>query len=314
MSSRMSGMIAQSQRNAARDHCRRTSPGLLFAAGLLPRTMREAAWCVWAVIKQLNDILEPVAPPATEAGGEGGCCGGESIEQRAAVCESVLDYLFSGEATGKGELDGFHAAAEQFGLHRPPMSAMVEATAAAAGPKRIATWQRLRQNARQITEPVTLDLFRAFGEQPTGAQAEQAAAWASSIWLASQLGDFARHLRAGRLTLPLDDLVKFSVRESEVASFMEAGTSGGDARWRSLIEHHVERIALMHRGGAESLRLLRPEVRRAAATFGALMMARLDLVVEAGGDVFAAGLPELTLWQRMTRLPGSLRSIRALGV
>ena len=125
-----------------------------------------AAYCLAAVGRQIVEIAVPgVAggerdkPTGRSAGGatevsdaadvDAGCAcceGGESGEQRRAVCMAVLDHLYSGQPTGKPELDGFSQIAEQFALPRELWDRLVEGLIERSAVRRYATWGRLRDH------------------------------------------------------------------------------------------------------------------------------------------------------------------------
>src|SRR6185295_8772142 len=85
---------------AARAMCRRAARELFFASHFLAREQRHALYVIHAVLGQLHEIVHHPGTAEQPA---------ETFEQKRAVCGSVLEHLWAGEATGKPELDGFHA-------------------------------------------------------------------------------------------------------------------------------------------------------------------------------------------------------------
>lgn len=309
------------QRRAGRDACRAASADLFFAAHFLPRIQRQAIYTLAAVGRQLRDILDPCpgggAPQAGESacsgvGGCATCAGGETPQQRRAVCAAVLDFLYSGQQTGKPELDGFVIVARHWDIPRALFDQWADGLATLAELKLYATWSRLRSVCNQAAGTAGLIAFRALRNEPRQPPAELeplVQSWAAAMQLAAMLSELGREVQRGRLALPLDDLVKFGLDRSEVTAMAQAGTAGGDGRWRALMAFEIARVRSLYRGGAGCLRWLPPPARRAAAILGETYLGRLAILERRGGDPFGRPIPA-TLWSRLARLPAAMQMAR----
>ncbi len=287
--------IDPDQYRAARDHARQAMPNVLFAARLLPRDQRFAALTIAAVVRQLGDIMAHEAE-----------CESESVEQRQGVCLSVLDHLYAGEPTGRGELDGFAAVAGRYELRREDFADMVEALAAMQNLRRIATWAKLRTLAARSYGSIARMTYRT---TCAGDNDQRIDAWAAAMLLIDMLERVGPDWRQGRLMLPLDDLVKCKLAERDIAGFVEANSAAGDARWHDLLELQAQRIANLCRGGATALTQLDPPLHRAWVVFGELQLARLDQLRSRHGTRFNEPL-RLSTWQRVARMPRAITALR----
>ncbi len=339
----------------ARRACFAAEPDLFFATHFLPKAQRHAVDSLAVVLAQLRQIMIPKcdspAKPLGHAAGGSSCatpadcadCGGESVERRREVCSAVLDYLLSGQSTGKPELDGFAAIACGAKLDRGELEGFCDGLAIEASLPRYATWKRLRQMCDQTAGAAALLAFAMLqcGMHPETPEAlespisplpnpiparrdeirnpkfpvrDQILAWGSALRMARLLDTVGQTVRAGRSTLPLDDLVKFHVKESEISALAAAGslTAGSDiaGRWGALMAFEIERVRRLYDGGVGCLAALPGASRRAAAIFGEMQMARLSRLERAGYDAFAQP-PNTNLWQRLAILPVALR--RAMG-
>lgn len=290
---------------ASRQVCRRTAPNIWFSSHFLPKDRRAVVYCVVSVYDQLRQIIN--SKGAADSEGEG-CCEEESPEKRKSVCHSVLDYLYRGEPTGKGELDGFHAVAQQYDLPRQPFDNLIDALIAEQSVQRYATWKRVNEQLNLTAGSAGELIVPAFaGDAITDTARHQIHAWCTAMRLAVILTHIPQQWKHGRLLLPLDDLVRFKLTEHDVSGFIEAKTCDGDPRWRDLMTFEADRARNLFRGGAQFLESINDQrVRRAVATLGVLYSALLETIERHNGDVFDLH-PQWSYWQRLKRYPRAVK-------
>jgi phytoene synthase len=293
---------------ALRRHARTTAPDVFFASHFAPRDRRADLYTLSAVVRQLSDVIVP-ATVAAPAGLEAtGCstCGEETPEQRRAVAHSVMDFLFSGDKTGKPELDAFTDMAARRDIQRADFNPLIEGLSLHATLRRYATWKRLRDVCDQTAGSVGLMTWRILGgPAPDATTRDQIVAFATACRLAVVLNTLGEQLAANRLMVPLDDLVKFSIIETQVRSFAAAQTTAGDPRWVELMRFEIDRVRKLYQGGSGALAALDSASRLAAAVYGETHLALLDKLAERGFDPFK-GPVRSGWWDRLRRLPSAV--------
>lgn len=283
---------------AARDHCRRTAPTLLLACGFLPKPRRHDVFTVWAVLHQLLDIMHC----------EGG---GESIEQRRDVCMSVLDYLFAGEVTGKGELDGFADCAARHQLPRRTFDDYVQGVAAQLAVKRYPTWKRLREHLDATAGGAAqLAVAALSGGALDETARSQAIAWGTALQLVQMLHEVASVWAQGRLVVPLDDLVACGLSEASIKQWCQAGRADDDG-WRRLVDRVDQRAHNLYQGGVRCFKGLDAPAARACAVMGESVMARLDALKRATANPFG-GQTKYGSLHRLRQLPRAMALVRSI--
>lgn len=335
--------IDRTHYRAAREACRAQEPDAFFASHFLPARDRPAVMIARAVVRQIVEIVDPDAkaqasacteestdqrakpraenPPGraageTASGGCAACGGGESPEQRRAVCAAVLDFLYSGQKTGKPELDGFHAVAAAYGLPREYFDRIANGLSAFLTTRRFATWNRLRQTVAVFAEAeaaLAFSVLRASRDPLTGTAAAQLSAWATALNIAARLPHVGTYWKRGRLVLPLEDLVKHGLAEGGIDGVLRCNEDRRlveprlDPRWVALMKHECDRVRTLHRGGAGWLQSLTPAGARAAAVFSDGIFARLERFEESGfAPARIASDPRASLWSRLARVPRAM--------
>ncbi len=260
---------------AAATVVRSYAPDWHFAASFLPRPQRRDALVLGAVLGQLHQVATYHEEHACAEGqcsgsgregcqsaGGGGCgenscgesgCGGD---QRLAVCQAIAAHLLAGEPTGRPELDAFAALAARVGITAEDLEPMYAQLLEDEHTARWATWSRLRGALWRGAGSVGVLMLRSLGQpsdsQWRDTQLEQARAWASGMALIARLekiGEIWR--RESRLVLPLDDLVRCRVSESQVARWSEQGhvdAAHADA-WGAIMANQAERAGNLLLGG-----------------------------------------------------------------
>ncbi|MCC7192374.1 MAG: squalene/phytoene synthase family protein [Phycisphaeraceae bacterium] len=338
-----SAFINRTQYLAAREACRTQAADLFFATHFLPSKDRAAIMVIRAVLRQLVEIVDPHAKehgkPCTNeepdnhctkrlAMGEtatGGCesCGGESPERRRAVCAAVLDFLYSGQVSGKPELDGFSTIAAEYDLPREYFDRIVNGLSSFLETRRFATWNRLRLSITPFAESEAALAFlvlRAKPEPLTGTEAAQLSAWATALHFAARLPYTSTYWKQGRLILPLEDLIRHNLTESDLDALFTPQEQSNLSKvqldngqlaqcWSSLMKQQCERIRTLYHGGTGWLKSLPPSGNRAAAIFGDSIFAQLERFELSNFDptVTLCTSHRVSLWSRLARIPTAMR-------
>ncbi|MEX2214388.1 MAG: squalene/phytoene synthase family protein [Phycisphaeraceae bacterium] len=294
---------------------------LFFAAYFLPKSHRYALWSLDALRRQLEDILgcpqtKTGRPPATAGScGAAGCseggCEGESIDTRRGVCLSVIDHLYNKLDTGKPELDAFLQVRPAFDLPRSLLDEWIQGASAERTLPRYATWKRLNEVLAGTGGAPAMLMAHVLAAAPASLESPtvqgQIQAWGAAMRFISILENAGSDFKAGRLMLPLDDLIKAGLSEQAVGRFAEAGTTGGDERWMALMTAMLDRIRNLLRGGARSLAIItHAGTRRAVAALSVFAYDRLQRLMKAGGDPFATRITTST-WRRIRLMPRAAR-------
>jgi len=100
------------------------------------------------------------------------------------------------------------------------------------------------------------------------------------------------------VVLPLDDLVRFKLRDSDVLQFSAAGHRVRDERIAGLLRFEIQRLEDLFTGGLKCLSVIDdPAVRRAVSVLANLHTRALDRIAANKINVF--GEPRRTnLWMR----------------
>lgn len=295
-------MPSPSRRNILGGSCRRIEavadalqdhwPDAWFAARFLRREQREAATCVFAVMRQLGELLCGEACDSQS-------CTCEPTSERQRVAMAILDHLWRGEPTGKTELDAFAVVVRAHGLERAWFERAIEAMGVSL-PPRVATWKRLRESIEATVSPLTTLVAKLLG---AGDATPQMVALGTAMRLTRLLERVRDDAAAGRLTLPLDDLVKCSMTDADVSVMTEP-----DPRWRMLVELQAARAQALFDGGAKAIASVSDaHTRRAVAVLIELERRRLRRCIEAM-RLCGAARKDATLGERLRSLPRAMRA------
>lgn len=282
--------------------CRQRYPDIFFAAHLLPRDKRQAVFTLAAVVDQVHQIIVPDTP-SDEASPAGGC-GCDSTDERRRVARAVIDHLYAGEPTGKAELDGFAAITRTHHIPSEPLHTAVDALLEHTVRKRYATWASLFDHCRRFAgafAALTLPILAPDADNTARTQAHSLAAAMYATHLLLRTGIDGR---AGRVSMPLDDLVRFKLTDRQWCAFAHNQSSDNDPRVRDLLAFHAERLTNLYTGGLKAVRASSdPAVRRACTTLTSLHVRRIDQALTGRINIFAHP-PRPNLWERLRALTG----------
>lgn len=239
---------------AAREVCRRDWTDLYFASHFLPKGKRRGVWAVAAMLGLVRDalVVEGETTPSTLGGG--GCCSGSGMEGRLAMVRERVDRIYAGEWCPAGDSDegqlAIRAAGmtiQNTGVPRAWWERVIEGRRMELTIRRYATWASVERMLGNVGGAAATILAGVVGVTSSEAGREmeelgKAAAWTGM--LRNVNGDWER----GLVRIPLEDLVRFGVREKELG--------GGGEKVGALMRFEVKRGEGMYEAGARGLRWL----------------------------------------------------------
>ena len=187
------------------------------------------------------------------------------------------------------ELDGpprtavmrrLHATIVACGLPREPFARLIEANRIDQRTTRYETWDDLREYCRHSAEPVGRLVLGVYGraEEPELVAASDDVC--TGLQLVNFLQDPPRDWALGRVYLPLEDLRRFSVAESELAG-------PRSDRLRALCRFEASRAAELLQRGLPLARALGGRPGRSVALYARGGLAALRALERADWDVFS---------------------------
>ena len=244
---------------------------------VLPPRKRQAIIAVWDFCRAVDD--------AVDEAGEGSEPGqGLSPVARARAGQALdawrheLTAAFEGRpVTAQGQ--ALQPFVREFGLPRQAFVDLIDGVAMDLDHRLYRTFDELAEYCRRVASTVGLICVEIFGYRDPAART-----YAHELGMALQLTNIIRDvsadLRQGRLYLPLEDMDRFGVRESD---FAEGVRHPGVRR---LLEFQCLRARDFYRRAAAALPAVDRRSLVAAEIMGAIYSAILDRIERNGGDVF----------------------------
>lgn len=237
------------------------------ASFLLPARYRRAVGAIYGFARAADDIAdEGNAPP-------------EARHAALAAYSDALDAIERGDSLRDGPFAELARATRE---HRLPVSALRDLLSAFGQDvdvTRYRTFDAVLDYCRRSANPVGRLLLALYRVEDAGSAGESDAI-CTALQLANFWQDVAVDWQKGRLYLPLDDLERFGVSESQIAAAV------ADARWENLMAFETARTRSMFVAGRPLARKLpfRAGVELAAVIAGGMrILERIDAV---RGDVF----------------------------
>lgn len=237
------------------------------ASALLPRRYRRAVVAIYRYARAADDIAdEGDAPPQDRLGALG-----DYARQ--------LDAIERGDTPGDPLFAALAAAMREHRLPPTPLRDLLSAFAQDVTVTRYPDFDALGDYCRRSANPVGRLLLALYGCDD---EANRAASDAicTGLQLANLWQDVAVDWRKGRVYVPLEDLARFGVTESQIAQGL------CDERWSRLMRFQTTRTRSLFARGRRLTRRLpwRAGLELAAVVAGGTrILERIDAV---GGDVF----------------------------
>lgn len=251
-----------------------------LASALLPKAERRAVRALYAFCRVSDDLVDCV--PLTEAGDRL-----EAWRQRVFADRPPADDWVA------------LAWADARARYRIPLQyvdQLIEGVARDLRVRRYETFDDLAEYAYGVASTVGLMVMHIIGFA-----GEMVIPYAVKLGIALQLTNILRDVRedwlAGRLYLPLDELMAIGLSEADIAAGRVTD------RWRKFMRFQVERARLFYDEAMPGLAFLNPAGRFAIAAAAELYRGILDDIEAHDWDIFTRRA-YLSRWDKLGRLPG----------
>ena len=238
---------------------------------VLPSQKRRALVAVWDFCRAVDDAVDR---PATRA------AGAPPVDPMRELGRwwAELDRCYGPGTPESSQGLALKPYVERFGLPRAPFDDLVDGVAMDVRQQRYATFDDLYQYCLRVASAVGLICIEIFGYRNRGTR-DYAIALGVALQLTNIIRDVPTDLDNGRIYLPMADLRKFGVSESDLGSGLSAGVRG-------LLAHECQRARSFY----EKARAALPaeDARRlvAAEIMGGIYLAILDRIERRDYDVF----------------------------
>ena len=295
--------------SVCRDLCRKHARGLFHASAFLPTPKREAVYAIFAFTRMIREAFgasDDCATPAASPNGSS-CCSTGSADQTLSLLRERIDELYDRPAPPSEYDDGprqvlaaVARAVERYQIPRQYFLDFAEGCRKNLAVSRYATWSALEKQCRLDGGLMGSILGCVLGLSHSDA-GRQLATLGVAMRLTSILRDLPADWKRGRLYLPLQDLARFKVLQSDLAA--GAITPG----FRELMKFQIARARELYRDGAAGICWLEGDGSRLAASVLAVCHADVLRGIERQGfDVFTSA-PKI---QTMRCLPMAWRLAR----
>jgi squalene synthase HpnC len=238
------------------------------ASRLVPARLRPAVVAIYRFARAADDLADE---------------GDVAAHTRVAALDAFdrqLDRIERGEAPAEDPFPALAIAIREHGLPLAPFHDLISAFRQDVTVTRYADFDGVVDYCRRSANPVGRLLLTLYGAQ-TPQNLEASDAVCTGLQLTNFWQDIAIDWRKDRVYLPQDDLLRFGVRESQIAD------AHVDAAWRALLAFEVARARGLLQAGRPLVRALpwRLGLELSAVISGGLRI--LDRIDAVGGDVFA---------------------------
>jgi squalene synthase HpnC len=229
--------------------------------------------------------------------------------------EGELDRAYAGRARTP-LLVSLQSALGELDLPREPFARLIEANRMDQRVSRYESWEQLRSYCELSANPVG-ELVLAIFDLHTPERVRLSDSVCTGLQLAEHLQDVAEDLRAGRIYLPQEDLLRFGCSQDWMDGVLggASGLTSSDplmlSRLRDAIGFELARARQLLSAGAPlaaSIAAWRPKL--AIVAFAAGGLAALEQIERAGCEVLG-GVPAAGAHQRLWWLVRVLRSSRS---
>jgi 15-cis-phytoene synthase len=275
----------------------RRDTNFYYSFVVLPERKRQAIIAVWDFCRAVDDeVDERAGEPDTPASRAAAAAALAGWRDELAAC-----YDGRGPRTPQGVALAPHIAA--FRLPRQPLDDVIDGVEIDLDRRRFATFDDLRNYCLRVASAVGLVCIEIFGYTNSACR-QYAIDLGVALQLTNILRDLGRDLSAGRLYLPLEDLDRFGVTESD----LRAGHV--TAPIRALLEFEARRARDCFTRVARELP--REDARRlvAARIMGAIYLHLLGLIETGGFQVFGGPI-RVPRWRQAAIAAGTWASSMA---
>jgi squalene synthase HpnC len=253
------------------------------ASAVLGRRRRDALLAIYGVARLIDDIGDDAA-------------GDRDALLDRADCE--LDRVFARENPEHPAMRALAVQVRELDLPELPFRRLVEANRMDQAVTRYETFGDLLRYCDLSAAPVGELVLHVFGAA-TPERITLSDKVCAGLQLTEHIQDVPEDYARGRVYMPRDDLARFAITESDLASREPTPEK------RELIAFEVERARALLAEGASLAKLLPARPRAAIAGFVAGGRSTLDAIEAAGHDVWST-TPRRTRGGFARELPGAL--------
>ncbi|MEU6122223.1 squalene synthase HpnC [Streptomyces sp. NPDC047123] len=246
----------------------------------LPRSWRDDLMAVYGVVRLIDDIGDgDLAPGSAHARHLGlpDAATDDPMPLLDAV-EADLGALFSGAEPGHPLVRALRPAADRGPLTIDPFLALIEANRQDQLVTRYETYDDLVAYCALSANPIGRLVLAITGTE-TPERIRRSDAVCTGLQIVEHLQDVAEDLRRGRIYLPVEDMKRFHVSESDL-SLPTAGASV-----RALVAFEAERTRGLLNEGTPLVGSVHGRLKLLLAGFVAGGRAAVRAIVDAGYDV-----------------------------
>lgn len=300
---------------AARNICRRHARSFFFASAFLPIAKRNAAYAVYAFCRLMDDAIdepalkEGFAPPSTVGVS---CCSSGSLDRTLSLFCDRLDEIYEHRLElplpefrdeSQHALHAFGQTVHRYQIPKQHFLDLAEGCRMDLTVSRYATWGALEKYCYCVAGVVGLIMCCILGVSHSDA-GRHAVQMGKAMQLTNILRDIKEDGNRGRLYLPLEDLARFKVTQTDLSAGIVT------ANIRALMKFEISRARELYREGAEGLCWLAGDGSRLTASAMAVIYSGILRAIEQQDyDVFSRRA-HLSLSQKFRRLAPAWRLAR----
>jgi phytoene/squalene synthetase len=263
--------------------CRRMAPEAHVATAFLPTSKRLAARAVIAFFAMIRDAI---STPGQWQGGCASSAGGAILEQGYSLLLERIDELYESDPNHRPGYDRGEAqqilqavahAVARYQVSKAHFRGFAQGCRDDATVMRYATWSALRAHCQRMGGSVARALGSVLGFT-NSAVAEDFEQLGTAARLIGLLRDLRSDVARNQLYLPLEDLARFQVSQSELTAWHLSDRLGG------LLRFEVARAWNLLGIGCEAIGWMAGDGSRMAASIVAVRYAALLRAVERPGN------------------------------
>jgi phytoene synthase len=263
--------------------------GANFSVGFrfLPRPKRHAVYVTYAFCRFADDIVDENP--------------GADVRDRLDRWEQELECCYRGEPTHPITL-ALADAASRYPIPKEAFSGLIQGCRMDLVKHRYASFEELMVYSDLVATTISTLSLSIFGFRHRDAVA-RGRDLATAFQLTNILRDVGEDARRDRIYLPLDELARFGVSESDLIS-----RRNGPAFFE-LMRFQVERVRGLYRQAEPLLEFIAPDTRRCTALMGGVYRRVLGRIEELGYPVLARKV-ELSAGDKLNLIARALTSRR----
>ncbi len=252
------------------DFCRKLTreraKNFYYGIQLLPQTRRDSLCAVYAFFRVSDDLSD-----------------NEALENRTLRLNAWKQAIRTSNVAnedGPLVLPAFRDSVEKFEIPAEYFEELVDGTSSDLHVTRYQTFQDLYRYCYQVASTVGLVCLHIFGFDHSQEALEKAEARGIAFQLTNILRDVAEDGERGRIYLPLEDLARFEISETE---FLEGLPS---PNLRNFLDFQIDRAKSFYERSADLKEHVHPESQASLEAMTSIYRALLGKIERMGPQVF----------------------------